>query len=469
MKLVEGDLFEAGTGGYALYRIPGLVVTAKGTVLAYCEARKTGTGRLGHDRHHAAPQHRRRQDLGAAAEDRRRRRPEDAKNPVALAQKLAKPGEVTYNNPVASPIARPARSTSSSASSTRAASTCAATTTARRSPSRSRSPPTFEKFRPEYDWKVLATGPGHGIQLDNGRLLVPVWLSPAPAATRIGLGVVGRSTATTTARPGSAATSRAEHARVRSIPTRRSRRTGRRPGDAQRPQRIASPSPARHRQPGRRDRLEQAAVRRRAARADLHGEHRPPLDARPRATRIASCSATTASSAPAIGLAFGDEGCARGFADPGGGVCYTATHCPWTANMPGGGRRRRASSERRDREGVAWTQPCESASMARKKRPSRLRPSAPRSGPGSGWRTTRARPERSPVTGPQLGSALGPVGVRAVAWPPAPVPRLARCGYARHGCSPDEPDGAGRRDRVLALPFVVGIGDRPARGGASAT
>jgi sialidase-1 len=36
---------------------------------------------------------------------------------------------------------------------------------------------TFEWFRPGYDWKVLATGPGHGIQLSNGRLLVPVWLS----------------------------------------------------------------------------------------------------------------------------------------------------------------------------------------------------------------------------------------------------------------------------------------------------
>ena len=37
--------------------------------------------------------------------------------------------------------------------------------------------PTFEEFRSEYDWQVLATGPGHGIQLKNGRLIVPVWLS----------------------------------------------------------------------------------------------------------------------------------------------------------------------------------------------------------------------------------------------------------------------------------------------------
>jgi sialidase-1 len=38
---------------------------------------------------------------------------------------------------------------------------------------------TFEGFRPQYNWKVIAIGPGHGIQLRNGRLLVPVWLSTA--------------------------------------------------------------------------------------------------------------------------------------------------------------------------------------------------------------------------------------------------------------------------------------------------
>lgn len=34
----------------------------------------------------------------------------------------------------------------------------------------------FEAFRPEYDWQVLAPGPGHAIQLKNGRLLATVWL-----------------------------------------------------------------------------------------------------------------------------------------------------------------------------------------------------------------------------------------------------------------------------------------------------
>lgn len=35
----------------------------------------------------------------------------------------------------------------------------------------------FDAFKMEYPFKVLATGPGHGIQLENGRLIVPIWLS----------------------------------------------------------------------------------------------------------------------------------------------------------------------------------------------------------------------------------------------------------------------------------------------------
>ena len=34
------DLFEARTGGYHVYRIPGLTVTRNGVVLAYTEARQ---------------------------------------------------------------------------------------------------------------------------------------------------------------------------------------------------------------------------------------------------------------------------------------------------------------------------------------------------------------------------------------------------------------------------------------------
>lgn len=45
-------------------------------------------------------------------------------------------------------------------------------------------------FRAEYPWRVIATGPGHGIQLRNGRLLVPVWMSDG-SGTEFGAGKLG--------------------------------------------------------------------------------------------------------------------------------------------------------------------------------------------------------------------------------------------------------------------------------------
>jgi len=37
----------------------------------------------------------------------------------------------------------------------------------------------FVAFASEYQFIIQATGPGHGIQLDSGRLIVPVWFSPS--------------------------------------------------------------------------------------------------------------------------------------------------------------------------------------------------------------------------------------------------------------------------------------------------
>jgi sialidase-1 len=37
----------------------------------------------------------------------------------------------------------------------------------------------FAAFATEYPFLIRATGPGHGIQLDDGRLIVPVWFSPS--------------------------------------------------------------------------------------------------------------------------------------------------------------------------------------------------------------------------------------------------------------------------------------------------
>jgi sialidase-1 len=37
--------------------------------------------------------------------------------------------------------------------------------------------PVIETYKKDYDWNVLAPGPGHGVALSNGRLVVPFWLS----------------------------------------------------------------------------------------------------------------------------------------------------------------------------------------------------------------------------------------------------------------------------------------------------
>ena len=42
-RLERVEVFEGGKEGYAFYRIPGIVVTTKGTVLAYCEARRSSS------------------------------------------------------------------------------------------------------------------------------------------------------------------------------------------------------------------------------------------------------------------------------------------------------------------------------------------------------------------------------------------------------------------------------------------
>jgi sialidase-1 len=167
------DLWSANTDGYALYRIPGLVRTARGTLLAYCEARKTGTS----DWDQSDVMLRRTTDGGQTWEPSRKlvNAPEVPRNP--LAKKRPTESGLTVNNPMAIPDRERglvhflfcveyahcfyARSTDDGKTWSKPADIT----------------PAFDRFRPEYDWKVLATGPGHGIQLRSGRLLVPVWLS----------------------------------------------------------------------------------------------------------------------------------------------------------------------------------------------------------------------------------------------------------------------------------------------------
>ncbi len=176
--LEKQDLFKVGDNpAYNIYHIPGIVVTAKGTVLAWCEARKRTAGVSDWDdirillrrstddgRSWSAP-------VSIAAVPGPK-----TKNPIALRMKNVDPADVTYNNPVL--IADRdgtvhmlfcleymrvfyQRSTDDGLTFTTPVEITA----------------TFDAFTKDYGWKVLATGPNHSIQLRNGRLIVPVWLS----------------------------------------------------------------------------------------------------------------------------------------------------------------------------------------------------------------------------------------------------------------------------------------------------
>jgi sialidase-1 len=174
-SLTKTPLFEGGVGGYKLYRIPGIVVTKAGTILAYCEARKFTGG----DWDTIDIEMRRSTDGGQTFSE-----PEViahvnvpiTRSTVAVERKQGKETDITYNNPVAIPDRSGLlhflfcidymrvfymRSTDDGKSF----STPVEITSA------------FDAFRPEYVWRVVATGPGHGIQLSNGRLVVPIWMA----------------------------------------------------------------------------------------------------------------------------------------------------------------------------------------------------------------------------------------------------------------------------------------------------
>lgn len=176
--LEKVDLFQAGEDpAYKLYHIPGIVVTAKGTVLTWCEARKRSAGVSDWDDIRILM--RRSTDDGktfSAPKSIADVPGPKEKNPFALKMKNVDSNDVTYNNPVM--IADKdgtvhmlfcleymrtfyQRSTDDGLTWSVPVEITSA----------------FEGFRKTYDWKVLATGPDHGIQLKNGRLVVPVWLS----------------------------------------------------------------------------------------------------------------------------------------------------------------------------------------------------------------------------------------------------------------------------------------------------
>jgi len=164
--LEKQDLFTVGDDpAYKTYHIPGVVVTAKGTVLAWCEARRDGS-----DWDDIKILLRRSTDDGKTWSP-----PQSIvdvpgpkqKNPFALKLKHTDPTTVTYNNPVLV------------AGSDGTVHMLFCLEYERAFYQRSEddgliwSQPTeitatFDAFRKDYDWKILATGPNHSIQLRSG-------------------------------------------------------------------------------------------------------------------------------------------------------------------------------------------------------------------------------------------------------------------------------------------------------------
>lgn len=186
--LEKSEVFPPKLNGIARYRIPGIVVTSKGTVLAYCEARRNNSKDWGEIEVHL----RRSTDGGQTwqpsrhiahkaeriegnphQKDDQGAREQTVNNPVAIVDRQT--GSIEFLYCVNYVRCFSMRSTDDGVTWSQPVEITA----------------TFEPFRSKYDWKAIATGPGHGILRKSGRLVVPIWLAyggigdhkPSAAAT----------------------------------------------------------------------------------------------------------------------------------------------------------------------------------------------------------------------------------------------------------------------------------------------
>jgi len=159
-SLTLTPVFEAARLGYDQTRIPAIVRTSQGTLIAFCEGRRGPGG----DWSRIDILMRRSTDAGKSWLDVEVLLKSDG-GPVSNATPIANRNGVVhllFQRDYSRCFVTESRNEGATWDSPRDLT------------------PVFEAFRADYNWKVLAPGPGHGIQLSGGRLIVPVWLS-APA------------------------------------------------------------------------------------------------------------------------------------------------------------------------------------------------------------------------------------------------------------------------------------------------
>lgn len=175
-KRASQTLFQAGQGGYNLYRIPVLAATARGTLLAACEARRGNQG----DWHETHLLMRRSEDGGTTWDASRPIHDDHHGQPLNPIRAAGGPtgfdGGFVHGNAVFIPgpddivhliycleyhrvFHRISRDDGRTWGAAREVTTA------------------LDPIRHRYPFRVCATGPGHGYRQADGTLTVPVWLS----------------------------------------------------------------------------------------------------------------------------------------------------------------------------------------------------------------------------------------------------------------------------------------------------